>query len=71
MKEFYEWFDDKSQVIAALFGIVVLCVVFSGRITNPIAIIVGNVISGLLGVAIGRVLPKTNGEGGEIKESQV
>jgi hypothetical protein len=60
MKEFYEWFDDKSQ---ALFGIVVLCVVFSGRVTNPVAVIVGNVVSGLLGVAIGRALPRTNGTG--------
>lgn len=59
LKILTEWLDDKSQVIAALLIIAILCIFF--QINDNAAPIISNIISGLLGVAIGRALPKTNG----------
>ena len=56
-----EWLDDKSQVIASLLIIAILCIFF--QIGDNAAPIISNIISGLLGVAIGRALPRTNGNG--------
>ena len=63
LKVITEWLDDKSQVIAALFVIAILVILFNSNITDQVSSILSNIISGLLGVAIGRALPKTNGNG--------
>jgi len=49
---FPEWFDDKSQVILALFVIAVLCILEPPD--ESVVNIVNNIISGMLGLALGR-----------------
>lgn len=54
----FAWFDDKTQVIGALTLIALVAVWQHSAIQNPVAVLLGNIVSGLLGVAIGRALPK-------------
>jgi len=57
LDSFYAWCDDKTQVIfvLAVFG------TFNFFWSPQSEQIMGNIVSGLLGVALGRALEKQNG----------
>lgn len=71
-----EWFDDKSQVIFAVTFIAILSLLLAGLIlwmmpqtsedvkvdlVKGILILVGNIVTGLFGIGIGRAISKNSG----------
>ena len=56
MNEFYEWLDDKTQVISALTFIGCLAIAFPTHITETVLNLLLPIISGLLGIVVGKAL---------------
>mgnify|MGYP006865044779 CR=1 FL=1 len=54
--EFLEWLDDKAMVIIAILIIAILLIVcvFTGTDFKEVKEPIGYIISGLLGIAVGR-----------------